>query len=422
MASLNAGDTTAAESLLRQLHARLPNNFEINESLGLLYAGEDKLAQATPLLRAAAAENPGSDVAHANLGTAYLKEGRTADAARELTRAAELNPANAHTEEALGQAWMLLKQPARAATAFQAAVARDGSNSTLLYNAALALFDSGKAAEAESMLARMNDVASSPEAQSLYGDIEEHLGNFEQAAKHYDNAAHLDPSEPNIYALGIEFLRHWTFDAAEKEFAAGVQLFPQSQRMRMGLGVAHYGAAHYDAAIPVFADLLVEHPDNAMYAELLGRTCTVLTEGLQPKCSNLIQYAESHPKDAILATYAATSILHQPADNARMLEAQRLLDSAIQANPGLPEARYGMGLLLQTESQWQQSIPELQAAIRLRPAYASAHYRLALAWSHLGQRDKAQSEIALNLKFRKQEQDGLDARMKQVTTFLVKMH
>ena len=421
MALLNSGDTASAESLLRQLHERLPDNFEINESLGLLYAGEDKLAEATPLLRAAAAENAGSDVAHANLGTAYLKEGHAADAARELARAADLNPANAHTQEALGQTWMLLKQPAKAATAFEAALAQDASNSSLLYNAALARFDSGKAADAEHILARMNDAASSPEAQSLYGDIEEHLGHFEEAAKHYDNAAHLDPSEPNIYALGIEFLRHWTFDTAEKEFAAGVRLFPQSQRMRMGLGVAHYGAAHYDEAIPIFADLLVEHPGNPMYAELLGRTCAVLTEGLQPKCSSLIQYAEAHPKDAILATYAATSILHQSADDARMEEAQRLLGSAIRANPNLPEARYGMGLLLQTESRWQQSVPELETAIRLRPAYASAHYRLALAYSHLGQRDKAQAEIALQLKYKKQEQDGVDARMKQVTTFLVKM-
>lgn len=421
MALLNSGQTDSAERMLRQLHGRLPDNFEINESLGLLYAGEGKLAEATPLLRAAASENAGSDVAHANLGTAFLKQGRTADAARELSRAAELNPGNAPTQEALGQTWMLLKEPAKAATAFQAALAQDGSNSTLLYNAALALFDSGKAAEAENLLARMSDSASSPEAQSLYGDIEEHLGHFEQAAKHFDNAAHLDPSEANIYALGVEFLRHWTFDAAEREFAAGVRLFPQSQRMRMGLGVAHYGAANYDQAIPIFADLLIQHPDNAMYAELLGRTCTVLTEGQQPKCSNLIQYAEAHPKDAVLATYAATSILHQPADDARMQQAKQLLESAIRAAPNLPEARYGMGLLLQTESHWQQSVPELEAAIRLRPAYASAHYRLALAYSHLGQRDKAQAEIALELKYRKQEQDSLDARMKQVTTFLVKM-
>jgi predicted Zn-dependent protease len=420
-AELDAGNAAAAEPLLRGLHARHPENYKINESLGLLYASGGRLALATPLLSAAVHEEPDSDVAHANLGTAYLKLGRAADAARELTRAAHLNPANAGTQQALGQAWMMLKQPVKAAAAFQAALAQNSDDSALLYNAALALFDSGKAAEAEPLLARMSDVETSAEAQSLYGDVEEQLGHYEDAGKHYANAVRMDPTEANLYLLGIEFLRHWTFDPAAKEFQAGVRVFPQSQRMRLGLGVALYGAGKYDEAIPVFADLLSENPGNAMYAELLGRTCTVLTEGEQPKCAALTAYAEQHPKDAVLATYAATSILHQPADNKQLDLARHLLEAAIRANPSLPEARYGMGLLLQTESEWPQSIPELQAAIRLRPDYASAHYRLAMALSHTGQHDRARAEIALQQKYNQQEQAGVDARLKQVTTFLVNM-
>lgn len=420
-ADLDAGDTAAAEPLLRGLHARHPHNYEINESLGLLYASGGRLAQATPLLSAAAREAPNSDVAHANLGTAYLKLGRAADAARELSVAARLNPANAGTQQALGQAWMLEKQPEKAASAFEGALAQGGDDPALLYNAALALFDCGKAADAEPLLARMPDMQTSAEAQSLYGDVDEQLGRFEDAAKHFANAVHLDPTEANTYMLGIEFLRHWTFDPAAQEFAAGVRVFPQSQRMRLGLGVALYGAGKYDQAIPVFADLLAQNPSNAMYAELLGRTCTVLTEGEQPKCAELTAYAEQHPRDAILATYAATRILHQPADSAQLEAARRLLAAAIRANPNLAEAHFGMGLLLQTESAWGRSIPELQAAIRLRPEYASAHYRLAMAFSHTGQHDQARAEIALQQKYNQQEQAGVDTRLKQVTTFLVNM-
>lgn len=418
---MDAGNSAAAEPVLRSLHQRHPQNYEINESLGLLYAGEGKLALATPLLSAAAHEKPDSDVAHANLGTAYLKLGRTADAARELAAAARLNPANAATQEALGQTWMLLKEPAKAAAAFQAALRADSGNADLLYNTALALDDCGQAAEAEPLLARMPNVESSAEAQSLYGDVDEQLAHYEDAAKHYANAVQLEPSEANLYMLGIEFLRHWTFDAAAKEFNAGVRLFPQSQRMHLGLGVALYGGGKYDEAIPVFADLLAENPGNNMYAELLGRTCTVLTEGDQPKCAGLIDYAQKHPKDAVLATYAATSILHQPANSSQLDLARHLLETAIAASPNLPEAHFGLGLLLQTESQWPQSIPELRTAIRLRPTYASAHYRLALALSHTGHHDEANAEIALEQKYNQQEQAGVDTRLKEVTTFLVKL-
>jgi tetratricopeptide (TPR) repeat protein len=185
--------------------------------------------------------------------------------------------------------------------------------------------------------------------------------------------------------------------------------------------VAYYGAGKYDQAIPVFADLLAEYPENPMYAELLGRTCTVLTEGEQPRCAGLIAYAGQHPKDAILATYAATAILHQPADDGRLRQARRLLQSALGADPRLPEAHYGMGLLLQTESQWPQSIAQMEAAIRLRPTYASAHYRLALALSHGGEHQRAQEEIRLEQKYSQQEHAMVDARLRQVTTFLVTM-
>jgi tetratricopeptide (TPR) repeat protein len=419
MTSLSAGDAAAAEPVLRGLHERHPQNYEINESLGLLYASAGNLAQATPLLSAAASENPGSDVAHANLGTAYLKLNQTAAAARELAIAARLNASNAATQEALGQAWMLLKEPAKAAPAFQAALRSGDSSSDLLYNTALALSDCGRAAEAEPLLARMPGVESSAEAQSLYGDVDEQLARFEDAAKHYANAVRLAPTEANLYVLGIEFLRHWTFEPAAKEFAAGIQAFPASQRMRLGLGVALYGAGNYSQAVPVFADLLAANPANSMYAELLGRTCTVLTEGQQPQCAALIAWAENHPHDAVLATYAATSILHQPAGAAQLALARHLLQTALHTQPGLPEAHYAMGLLLQTESQWPQSIPELRAAIRLRPAYASAHYRLALALAHTGRHQAANAEIALEQKYNQQEQAGVDARLKQVTTFLV---
>lgn len=421
MQSMNDGNAAAAEPVLRRLQSRHPQNYEINESLGLLYASAGNLAAAAPLLSSAAREKPDSDVAHANLGTAYLKLGRTADAARELAVAARLNPSNAATQEALGQAWMLLKDPAKAAAAFEAALPNDAGNPDLLYNAALALYNCGRAADAAPLLARMPNVDASAEAQSLYGDIDEQLAHYEDAAKHYANAVRLDPSEANLYLLGIEFLRHWTFDPAAKEFAAGVRVFPNSRRMRLGLGVALYGAGNYDQAIPVFADLLAEDSGNSLYAELLGRTCTVLTEGEQPKCAALIDYAEKHPKDAMLASYAATSILHQPADAAQLALARRLLENAMRADPSLPEAHYGMGLLLQTESQWPQSIPELRTAIRLRPGYASAHYRLALALSHTGHHEEANAEIALEQKYNQQEQASVDARLKQVTTFLVKL-
>ena len=421
MQALDQGNSSRAETILKPLHAHYPHNFEINESLGLLLAGKGNIHQALPLLQAAALEEPSSDVAHLNLGTAYFKLRQTQKATQEFERAVHLNPANASAQAALGQAEMLLNHPEQASSAFRAALTLDPSNSDLIYNAALAEFESGQNEKAAALLANSSGLSQSAPAQSLYGDIEERLANYKQAVEHYQQAVQLEPSEGNVYLLGIEFLRHWTFRAAIQEFSAGAQKFPQSQRMRRGLGIAYYGDGQYDKAIPILANLLAEDPDNVLDANILGRTCTVLTEGLNPKCTTLIQFAEAHPRNAMLATYAASSILHQPSNPAGIATAEKLLRAAITANPKLPEAQLEWGVLLQQQSKWAESIAPLEAALRLQPDLAQAHYRLSRAYAHAGRHQEAQQQIALNIKYTKQQEDSLNARMKDISTFVVKM-
>jgi tetratricopeptide (TPR) repeat protein len=113
--------------------------------------------------------------------------------------------------------------------------------------------------------------------------------------------------------------------------------------------------------------------------------------------------------------------LHRPYDPKGIAMANELLTHAIQAKPRLARAHFAMGLLLQNERKWKQSIPELETAIRLNPEYAAAHYRLALAYSHAGNHAKAEQEIALDQKYSKQQSAETEARLRKVTTFLVSM-
>jgi tetratricopeptide (TPR) repeat protein len=421
MDAMDGGDLSKAKNLLEALHARIAGNFEIDESLGLVYARQGRLEKAEPLLAAGVHERPQYDVAHVNLGTAYFKLRHLDRAAQEFERAVQLNPANGQAQDSLGQTWMLLKQPGKAAIAFEAALQQDPANPDLLYNAALAQFDNGQPARAAALLARMPGVALSAPAQSLYGDTEEKLGHYKQAAEHYAAAVRLDPSEANVYVLGVEFLRHWTFGPAIEEFAAGVKQYPESQRMKRGLGIAYYGDGNYDQAIPIFAGLLAADPKNALDARLFGRACTVLTEGLNPKCAYLIEFAKQHPRNAVLATYAASSILHKPSDAKGLAMASMFLQSAIATDPTFSEAQLEMGALLQTESKWDESIRPLQAAVRLQPDSAQAHYRLARAYSHTGRHAEAQQQIALYQRYSQQQETSLDSRMKEITTLVVKM-
>jgi tetratricopeptide (TPR) repeat protein len=421
MTALDRGEAAQAEALLKPLHARHPGLYPINESLGLLYAGQGRLEDALPLLKAAVAEQPASDVAHANLGSAYFKMGKDAEALRELEQAAKLKPDNGATQQSLGELWMRKKQPEQAARAFAAALRLRPDDADLSYDAALAFEDSHQAKAAQAILAHMQGVERSATAQSLYGDVEETLGEFQEAIDHYTNAAKLDPSENNLFMLGAEFLRHWTFEPAIREFSFGASHFPESAKMQLGLGVAYYGNANYDKAVDIFARLLEADPENALYAEMMGRTCAVQMEAEDQRCAVLIAYARRHPKNALISTFAAEGVIHGLLGTHQEELARSLLDSAIAVDPKSAAARYEMGLLLQMEEQWEKSIPSLETAIRLQPNYSEAHYRLGLAYARVGRKDTAQAEMALFRRYDRQAQDDQNARLRQITLFVVEM-
>jgi tetratricopeptide (TPR) repeat protein len=418
MKAEDEGHLHEAESILASLAAKYPESFEISASLGEIYAEEGNYAQAAPLLEKAVKLRPSSAPVLANLGAVYLKLDRNEDAVRVLRRAALLDPKNPATQSNYGLALMQMKHPAEAAKAFATAASVKAPDDDLLYNWSLALYDSGQYDEAGKVLSRATNLGTSAAAQSLMGDICEKQKNYKDAGEHYVAAVKLDPSEQNIYTAGIEFLRHWTFDPAIQYFQFGVKHYPASKRMLLALGIAHYSNNEFAKAAPIFAQLLNSDPDDEFVASLLGHDCSLMPDD-SPGCSSLVDFAQRHTKNAPVATYAAASILHRPSDQQDLALANQLLQQAIAADPKFPESYYQLGVLEQQKKDWQASLAPLQRAIALRPAYSQAHYRLALAYSHTGQHEKAQAEIGLQQKYSQQEKDDLNARFKQVTTFLV---
>lgn len=422
MSAEDRGDLDGAELILRELRAGHPGIFAIDESLGMLYVQREQFAEALPFLEAATHDAPRSDIAHANLGAAYFRLHRNKQALAELQLAARLNPSNGVTHQSLGRLWMDEHHPERAAEAFAAALRSNPGDPDLMLDRGQALLESGNAAQAIAALNQMRGVEQSAVAQSLLGEASEKLGEYKDAALHMSRAVELDPSEANAWALGVELLRHWTFDAAIREFQAGEARFPESARMRLGLGAAFFGAGKYAEAVPVFADLLKADGTNHLYAELLGMSCTAVSVDATPRCSELVTYAQSHPEDARVSTYAASQLAEAKGNDEQTSLARKLLENAIRHNPDLADAHYELGLLRQNQSDWAGSIPDLETALRLKPDFAKAHYRLALAYYRAGRRSDAQQQMQLNERYRKQQQEDLDQRLRQITTFLLDTH
>jgi predicted Zn-dependent protease len=311
MAAQDHGDLDKAESMLIALRAHHPGIFAVDESLGLLYASRGQFTAALPLLQAAVKENPSSAVAHANLGTDDLKLGKNSEAIKQLQFAAKLNPKDKETQSNLGQALSSDGQPVQAAQAFASAVALDPNDSDLRCDWAAVLLDAGEADQAAQAIAPIQNQDTVSRVQALLGEIAERQGQFLDAANHLQAAAKLDPSEANVYLLGVEYLKHWTFDAAIEYFQYGVTHYPASRRMLLGLGFAYYSKSQVALATPIFAQLLDADPENATYAELLGRSCTVMPETIK-ECDKLEQFAEANTKNAVVGTTPSSSAARGP--------------------------------------------------------------------------------------------------------------
>lgn len=419
MAARDRGDLERAKKLLLALRSRRPGNFAINESLGLVCVAQEQYGDALPLLIEAVHEQPLSDAAHANLGADYFKLQRIKEALVEFTRAATLNPKNPATQQGLGELLLDVGKPAQAAQAFSAALDASPSDAGLQISLVTALVSSHEFDRAQLVLEKFTESDSSAEAQVLLGQVAEGKGNPLEAARHFQRAVDLEPTEEHVWILGVEYLRHWTFDAAISEFKAASERFPASSRVKLALGAAYFGAGKFGEAIPQFARLLDANKDNALYAELLGMACNAVTESAKQQCSSLLAYAHAHPRDSKACTYAASMLLSDIETDHRTDEARVLLMHAIAATPRFPIAQYEMGLLKQEDGDWSGSISNLEAAVKLKQNLAQAHYRLALAYWRAGRKQEAQAQIALQKQYSQQDRQDLDQRLRQITTFLI---
>jgi tetratricopeptide (TPR) repeat protein len=419
LAAYDEGRPAEARPGLEDLLIRHPANFQINEVLGLIHAEAGDLIGALPLLEHAEHLQPDKPMAHANLGVAYLKLMRPQQALIQLKIAARLDARDQQTQLNLARAYLETSQPSEAARAFAAAAAIAPISADISHDRVVALLRSNDLAGAKDVLDTLPTADRNDGTEALYGEVEERRGNYLDAERHFSDAAHLNPSEMNIHAWVVELLRHFSWQPAIKVAEFGLERYPDSTGLKIARGIGHYGDNRYREAAADFSSLLDIDPENAMYAELLGRSCELVSDPESTSCEKLQHFADQHPHNAEASTYAAASLLHRPAEQRDDAKARILLEHATQVDPKLADAYYQLGVLDQEEMEWDQSTMPLEKAIELRPYFAEAHYRLGRAYSHLGRRSEAAKEIELQQHYAKEQKAAIDARLKSITTFLV---
>jgi len=321
-------------------------------------------AAAEQRLQDAVRRAPGSFDAQRALGAFYLHKGRLDAALPHLRSAQEIDPAN----YANG------------------------------YDLALALIETGRLDEAREQVRRVLKVKDTGELHNLLGDIEERAGQLVAAAGEYQIAAHMDATEEHLFDWGNNLVQLHAFEPAAQVFHAGLERFPKSARIHIGLGIAQYSQGQYENAIKSFCEAVDLTPSDPRPYQFLGEMYGVAPELAPEITRRLARFVATRPRNAMGHLFYALSLWKgQPGAAAPpdLKQVEALLRRAVALDPRLAKGYLELGILLSDQQRFAEAVAPLRRATQLDPSQPQAHYRLAQAYQRTGQAALAASELRL---------------------------
>ena len=424
LAHFNAGQYAAAQQELESLAKALPKSFEVQELLGQVYSAEGQEEKATVPFEQAVRLRPESGEARNNLATNLARRGKMSLAEKEFKKVVELEPESFEANHNLGAFYLQTGRIAAAIPYLEKAQRRNPNAYDNGYDLALACEETGRLAEARDEIRQLLKQKDTAELHNLLAGVEEKARNYVAAVNEYEKAAHMDPSESNLFDWGCELLVHQTSNPAIEVFLEGLKRYPSSSRLALGLGLALDVRGRYDDAVKaLLRGVDLDPSDTRAYyflSKAYDRAPTLADEVVERFRRN----ADLRPGDAQAIFYYAISLWkgrRSETSPAYLDQVESLLKKAIALDPSSPEAHLQLGNLYSQRRQYAEAVPEYQEALRLSPNVPDAHFRLGQAYSHVGKKDLAEKEFQLHKQFYEQHLAEDDKRRSEIRQFVYSM-
>ena len=418
----NAGQFAQAASQLEDLLPQVPNNFEVEELLGLTYSALSQDTKAIEHLEAAARLKPDSAVARTNLAASLSHTGNAERAGEQFRKALELAPRDYTANHNLGEFYIQSGKIAEARPLLEHAQRINPSAYDNGYDLAMADLLTGHLTEARQLVQSLLRIKNTGELHNLLAQIEEKDGQFVAAANEFGTAAHMDPSEDNLFDWGSELLLHRTYEPAIEVFRQATRLYPNSPRLQIGLGMTLYSRGLYEEAVKALLTAADLNPSDPRCYLFLSRAYDSSPNQAEDVIQRFRRYAELEPNNALAQYYYAMSLWKGKRAEGSGLDLQQvesLLKKSIALNEKLPEAHVQLGNLYADQHEYAKSIPEYERALELNPNLPDAHYRLGTDYVHVGQKDRAQTEFDIYQKQRAQHLAEVDKERAEVRQFVI---
>ena len=244
--------------------------------------------------------------------------------------------------------------------------------------AAYALEQQGKDQEAQAAWEQIAKAhPADAEAYANLGLLHARQQKYPQAITFYRKAQALNPAMPGLQMnLGLALFKSGNLRGAMHEFEPLLKkqdsASPDAQRLRILLGMCHYGLGEYAAAVPPLREAMQRDPQDLPYRLVLAHSCL---RAKQYQCV-LDVYHEilSLNAESAEADMLAGEALDEMHDHNGAVEQFR---AAVKADPKQPGVHFGLAYLLWTGSQWDEAEQQFQAELENNPQNVQALVYLA---------------------------------------------
>jgi tetratricopeptide (TPR) repeat protein len=330
----------------------------------------------------------------------------SAGAERALRQAADRQPVDFDANHRLGKLLLDQRRPREALAYLQRASQLKPADYQNNYELALAYRSTAQYDQARATLRAMLANRDDAKLHNLLAEVEEARGESLQAAREYERAAQLEPSEANLFDWGAELLRHRATEPAVEVFGKGHRLFPDSIRMAIGLGVSWLVQGSYDRAVRYLCHASDLDPGNPQPYLFLGKIQEVEPISLAGVSERLARFVRLRPRDAQAKYYYALSLWKRPqsrSDASHAAQVSSLLQEATHLDRGYAAAYLLLGVVQAEQQNYTEALFSYKKAIAADPALAEAHYRLAQSYVRSGDQIKARAEIQIYQQLAKEK-------------------
>jgi tetratricopeptide (TPR) repeat protein len=266
---------------------------------------------------------------------------------------------------------------------------------TVSYDLALACAQTHQLSRAIQIIQTLLAREDRAELHALLADVLENERQFVEAAREYEHAAAMDPSEANLFAWGAELLLHRAYVPASEVFQKGHRLFPNSARMLLGLGAASYAGGSPEEGIRRLIEACDLDPGDPNPYLFLGKVQDAEKSEPPEVLMRLERFVRLQPQNAMAYYYYAVGLAKTSSGSEKSGRIETLLLKSIALDPHFGDAYLHLGILYSSRRDFPNAISAYQKAVENTALPAEAHFRLAQLYRQMGKPEQAQQEIKL---------------------------